>query len=305
MWIEVFKAGEHTDSSGKSHTFDNAALERIVEKYNEQIRKHPAIIAPIVKGHPLNDSPAYGWVERLARRGNKLLAKIKEIEQNFHNELKNGRYKKVSIALYPDFSLKHIGFLGAAQPAVKGLTIAKFDHYSDYSQFENAFEVNAKSELDNEIATIKTETSELEEKVHYYKSKLEFLEKENRLKEYRNYISNLMTGKKFTPAQVADAVDLLELCYRIDEEAKQSGTFSESNAFENKLKRMINFILNNDITQELEITNNLKAEKKFDFDRKYINSTRYGIHNRAEVIMTENPGISYEEAVISAFKEKY
>ncbi len=41
-------------------------------------------------------------------------------------DYQEGRYKKVSIALYPDLSLRHVGFLGAQPPAVKGLAQAAF-----------------------------------------------------------------------------------------------------------------------------------------------------------------------------------
>lgn len=305
MWIEVFKAGEHTDASGQIHTFDTASLERIAERYNEHLQRKPASIAPIVKGHPQSDSPAYGWVERLARRGDKLLAKIKEIEHNFYDELKNGRYKKVSIALYPDLLLRHIGFLGASQPAVKDLALAKFDDSADYSEFENPMEGKNYNESQDNSSSNKSKILELVEQVDCYKSKLKFFEKEKRLEEYRKYIGNHFNGRKLTPAQIADVVDLLEMSYLVDEEAKQSGTFSENNSYENKMKRFVNFVLHQDITKELELISPKHSNKRDDFSGKYLYSNRLGIHKRAEEIMSENPGISYEEAVVMAFKENY
>ena len=120
MWIEVFKTGVHTDSSGNTREWTEQDLDKIVETYNNQPseEKHEA---PVVIGHPVTDSPAYGWVEKLERRGNVLLAKLKDLSKEFVDWVKKGLYKKRSIALYENLLLKHIGFLGAVPPAVKGL----------------------------------------------------------------------------------------------------------------------------------------------------------------------------------------
>ena len=120
-WFEIFKVGKHTDSAGHTREWDLKDLEEIASSYDPV--KHEA---PIVIGHPEMDSPAYGWIETLKVEGEKLLAKPKEVYEDLKNWVKQGLYKKVSIALYPDLTLRHVGFLGGTPPAVKGLKQATF-----------------------------------------------------------------------------------------------------------------------------------------------------------------------------------
>ena len=120
-WIEVFKTGTHTDSSGNTKTWTEGDLDKIVKKYVPEEHE-----APIVIGHPEINAPAFGWVEGLKREGKLLLAKFKQVVPEFADMVKKGLFKKRSISLYPDFTLRHIGFLGAVPPAVKGLTDIKF-----------------------------------------------------------------------------------------------------------------------------------------------------------------------------------
>lgn len=120
-WIEVFRAGEQTDSSGNTRKWTSSDLEKIVENYNA--KEHEA---PVVIGHPKDNAPAFGWVEKLKMDGEVLLAKFKDLIPEFVEAVEKGLYKKRSISLYPDLKLRHIGFLGAMPPAVKGLADIQF-----------------------------------------------------------------------------------------------------------------------------------------------------------------------------------
>lgn len=118
--VEVFRAGDHTDSAGRQHTFTEADLDKVAA-YNPA--KHEA---PVVVGHPRDNAPAYGWVERVYREGGSLKADFKDIAPEFADLVKAGRFKKRSISLYPDGTLRHVGFLGAVPPALKGLKDVQF-----------------------------------------------------------------------------------------------------------------------------------------------------------------------------------
>lgn len=115
-WIEMFRAGRQTDSAGNTREWTEQDLDKIVEQYNGGDHE-----APIVVGHPDSNSPAFGWVEKLKREGKLLYAKLKDVMPEFEELVKAGTYKKRSISLYPDLTLRHIGFLGGMPPAVKGL----------------------------------------------------------------------------------------------------------------------------------------------------------------------------------------
>jgi len=133
MWKEVFKAGLHADANGNEREWTEEDLNAIVEKYNNQPpdERHDA---PVVIGHPVNNSPAYAWVEQLRKNGDTIEAKFTQIDPQFEDLIKEGRYKKVSIALYPDMMLRHVGFLGAIPPAVKGLKDANFNAETSFSE---------------------------------------------------------------------------------------------------------------------------------------------------------------------------
>jgi hypothetical protein len=153
-WIEVFKIGKHTDSSGNIRDWTLKDLEKIASSYNPQ--KHEA---PIVIGHPEMDSPAYGWIEALKVEGEKLLAKPGQLVEQLKDWVRKGFYKKVSIALYPDLTLRHIGFLGAVPPAVKGLANIRFEEKGKveiyFSDWEGGIEMSNSGTKDFDTAVQK------------------------------------------------------------------------------------------------------------------------------------------------------
>ena len=117
QWIEVFRAGDQTDSSGNTRKWTDSDLKKIVKLYSEQTDHE----APLVIGHPKDNDPAYGWVEALKTDGKMLYAQFKQVAKGMSEAVETGLLKKRSISLYPNLLLRHIGFLGAVPPAVKGL----------------------------------------------------------------------------------------------------------------------------------------------------------------------------------------
>lgn len=129
--VEIFKVGRHKPMFGDTLNFLDTDLEKIAANYDA--KRHPA---PIVIGHPQTDAPAYGWVTGLQVKEGKLVADFGDIEPEFSALVKAKRYRKVSASFWtPDapsnptpgqYALKHVGFLGAAAPAVPGLKDAEF-----------------------------------------------------------------------------------------------------------------------------------------------------------------------------------
>lgn len=131
--IEVFRPGTFTPMEGAAITYSSADLKAIADAYDAETAP-----APVVVGHPETDTPAFGWVERFDydAAAERLVAHVHEIEPTFAERVKAGRFKKVSMAFFrPDqdhnpvpgtWYPKHVGFLGAAAPAVSGLRNAKF-----------------------------------------------------------------------------------------------------------------------------------------------------------------------------------
>jgi len=145
-WVPIFRGGKQTDSQGREHNGD-VLIDHAVATFNASKHEPPACI-----GHPVDNAPAWGWVEGLKkeahRGGDLLMAKFKQIQPEFAGMVKNGLFKKRSAAFYPDGSLRHVAFLGAAPPAVKGLPDVGFTE-ADTSVFtfnELGFNENKKEE---------------------------------------------------------------------------------------------------------------------------------------------------------------
>lgn len=121
MIIEIFRIGKHKDSAGIEREYSEADLDKMASAYNPANHE-----APVVLGHPADNAPAYGWVKSLWRKGERLYAELGDLAPEFVDWVKRKLYKKRSISLYADGTLRHIGFLGAVPPAVKGLADVQF-----------------------------------------------------------------------------------------------------------------------------------------------------------------------------------
>lgn len=130
-WCEIFRAGIHIDHSGKKITVTTADIDKIISNFNE---KNPDV--PLVIGHPEMNSPAYGWVDKLKREGKTLLATFKDVSSEFAEWVNQGLYKTRSISLYEDNTLRHIGWLGAQPPAIKGLASYQFAENEEIKIFD-------------------------------------------------------------------------------------------------------------------------------------------------------------------------
>jgi len=146
-WIEIFRAGKQRDSSGEEREWSEADLDEIIKNYDPRHHEAPAVI-----GHPKEDHPAWAWTEALKREGKILFARLRDAIPEFAEMVRQGMFKKRSAAFYlqPKLSLKHIGFLGATAPAVKGLADIKFSgegvtvEFQDREEEKKAQEARAK-----------------------------------------------------------------------------------------------------------------------------------------------------------------
>ena len=133
-WIEVFQGGPQRDSSGKTHDGD-ALIDKAVSTFDAAYHEPPAVI-----GHPKTDDPAFGLVSAVkaeTRDGKKvLMARFRDVLPEFEDMVKTGRFPKRSAAFYADGRLRHVGFLGAMPPAVKGLQNIRFASGADGATFE-------------------------------------------------------------------------------------------------------------------------------------------------------------------------
>lgn len=129
--LHVFRAGTHTATDGKRYTFSEANIADMVDSYDPALSR-----APLVVGHPKLDDPAYGWAGGFVRKGGEMFATPTAVEPQFAELVNAQRFSNISLSVYlPDtpgnpkpghYYPRHIGFLGAQPPAVKGLQRPQF-----------------------------------------------------------------------------------------------------------------------------------------------------------------------------------
>ncbi|MBF0454958.1 MAG: hypothetical protein HQL72_09130 [Magnetococcales bacterium] len=136
-WVAIFRGGKQTDSSGRSHD-GSELLDKAVASFNTSEHEPPVVI-----GHPKENGPAWGWVSDLKRDGELLLAQFKDVQPAFADMVNQGLFKKRSASFYPDGRLRHVGFLGAVPPAVRGLPDVSFSEENPLT-----FDFSDKSDLE-------------------------------------------------------------------------------------------------------------------------------------------------------------
>ncbi|WP_231087452.1 hypothetical protein [[Haemophilus] ducreyi] len=150
------KLGTHTAMDGRAISFTTDMLNDIAGSYDPQLSE-----SPIVIGHPTLTAPAYGWVKQTSVEDGTLYAHVGQVDAAFAEAVNEGRYKKRSASIFlPDtpgnpkpghYYLRHIGFLGAIPPAVKGLADVNF---AQNVEGENAFADFAFDELSEKITQL-------------------------------------------------------------------------------------------------------------------------------------------------------
>lgn len=125
--------------NGQVIDFSAADVAAIAAAYDPELHE-----APHVVGHPRTDDPAFGWVRALGVNdaGRLCVTESRQVEPAFAEAVGAGRYKKRSASFYPpshannptpgQWYLKHVGWLGAMPPAVKGLAdVASYGQADD------------------------------------------------------------------------------------------------------------------------------------------------------------------------------
>lgn len=149
--LQIFKPGVHTAMSGQALAFSESDLQATVAAYDPT--KHEA---PLVVGHPQHDMPAYGWVQALSYNEGGIDATPAQVNTDFADMVAAGAFKKISASFYSPASpsnpvpgvyyLRHVGFLGAQAPAIKGMRHPEFadveEGVVEFSEWDDATNAN-------------------------------------------------------------------------------------------------------------------------------------------------------------------
>ena len=258
--IEIFKAGKRPDAHGKVVEITPADLQQAVDAYDVAYHEAPAVI-----GHPTMEAPAYAWVKGLQLDGDVLKAELDQVHPEFAEMVTDGRFKKVSASFYlansPDnpkqgsLYLRHVGFLGAMPPAVKGLRNPEFSEseqgivdfceeapeapatitppQTEPTQGEPEMSAEEKAELDR----LRAENQQLKDE--NAKAKAEKAEAElNQAKaDNADFAEGLVKAGKLAPIAKQQAVDLLNYAST----TMQGGVveFGEGESLHSKLKAFL------------------------------------------------------------------
>lgn len=248
--IEIFKPGTFVSMGGEEITFSENELIACAECYDPKLLQ-----APLVVGHPKTDDPAYGQVKNLEIENGRLVAIPEHVEPQFAELVNAKRYSRVSAAFYTpesksnpkpgNYYLRHVGFLGAAAPAVKGLKSPAFqDGESGVIVVE--FSEEKPSEPIKAFKPKKTQEGKMPTQEELAKQQAEFAEKQAELERQQaelkereqqladkeleqkkastaEFVEGLVKKAKIAPAMKDGLVDVL---MNIDD--KQSFEFAEN-----------------------------------------------------------------------------
>lgn len=239
--FEIFKVGTHKPMKGEARSFTASDLDNIVEKNSGRE-------VPLVIGHPKIDDPAYGWANGFSREGDILFAEAVEVDPEFEQLVKDGKYKNVSIYLNPDNTLRHIGFLGAVPPAVQGLKPVQFAETEEgdcFGDFDEQVEASTELAQDPEPSVSEPEPeivdatvlriSELEKQVELLLKEKEEKLAEEKKSEFAAFADLQVSEGRIKPDQREKVVSVLEFLHTndsgalafADQEPEGAKTFKE------------------------------------------------------------------------------
>ena len=221
--IEIFRAGKRPDSSGNLTEIKISQLAQAVTAYDPNLHEAPAVIR-----HPKDNAPAYAWVKGLSLEGDTLKAELAQIDPEFSEMVQAGRFKKVSASFYLEDSphnpkpgklyLRHVGFLGAMPPAVKGLRNPEFsEDEKGVVNFSIEMEDNA------EIKALRAENEQLKA--------------EERTRKNLEFAEGLVSVGRLAPIAKAKALEILNYA----EECDQAGiiNFNEGESMAQKVREFL------------------------------------------------------------------
>ena len=173
--VEIFRTGKHNND-----VYSLADLDSMVDNFSK-VSLDPTVKSTKV-GHQMGQeeldeqafteifgAPALGYIERIYRKGELLLADIKEVPETFARLVDAGAYRHISAEIYWNYKegnavydrvLKGIAFLGAEIPAITSLKAIEalyqrddFGSLSAYDDNENEYrlydyEAQAEAEKD-------------------------------------------------------------------------------------------------------------------------------------------------------------
>jgi len=176
--------------------------------------------APVVIGHPLTDDPAWGWVLATSADEFGLWLEV-DLLPEMAELIRERRYAAVSVALWtPDapgnpapgvWSLRHLGFLGARPPAVKGLQAVRLNADAE----QGVLSITCEERSMNQTTPNQTQLSERDAALTAREAALNRRETELRLAGFRAEVEQHVAAGRVTAAEVGSLAQIMERLHSV------------------------------------------------------------------------------------------
>ncbi|MFH0733236.1 MAG: hypothetical protein V1773_01020 [bacterium] len=249
-WIPFFRTGPQTDSLGREKLWTNEEIDLTINNYNSLGEEEKR---PIVIGHPKENIPIVGYINKIKRINDTLYAMPGLVANSFKKLVNDGQFPERSISFNMDGTVNHFGFLPKGiNGAVKNL-----GNYS-FSKEENL--CSSYSFIDEEMDLLE-ETEEINEN--------DILRIEAELEVINNQIEKLtgnknagQTEKSLIYNKIEKMNDKIENSSFMEKLSSSVNLGNISPALKNKLMELYNFIK----PANPEFTENNKGKIEFMFE---------------------------------------
>lgn len=307
MRIHILRPGTYTDVKGTTVSFAAADLAATAAAYDPAVHE-----APLVVGHPSLTAPAYGWTKTVEAAPDGLWVEADQVNPEFAQLVRDGAFKKVSASFFGPTAagnpkpgtwyLRHVGFLGAAAPAVAGLAPVQFA--SPPAEVVTV-EFAAASIAHTQEVTVTTKTAEqLQQELEQLRAQnIAFAAqaKAHQLAADKSFVDGLVQGAKL-PAGLADQVVAFMGCL----EGVQTVEFAAAGGQtvkatpRDRFKEILASLPKLVSTAVLPADAADPAGSAVSFASPpgwQVDPERLALHNRAVAFQAAHPGTSYDAAL--------
>lgn len=321
--VEIFRVG--TWSGSRKVEVTSGMLDQIVSNFSDLNSKVSGFGVPIKLGHNNKvGEPAYGWAQNVYRQGDVALADFDDVPPELVDRIGKRQYNSVSIELYPVLAyegrtynnvLSGVALLGAEWPAVKGLkplseaeslfsddvgeklvlnqeidVTLKFTQ-EDADALVLAAETRVKAEMQSKVDAAEAAKATAETEAATAKAALSALKTEDQTRAFGDLIDGAIREGKLLPkskdAYLAMAATFAGKADKIKVGDKEVTPVEMFKSILDGLPKVVSF----------------REEGRSEAERPGAEGDKASdrVHVAATVKQTENPKLSYEQAVAAVF----
>lgn len=301
VWIHSLAPGVWPGANG-TVSISAEDIQRIADTYNPALHEAPTVI-----GHPSTDDPAYGWVRAAKAKADGLWLHA-DLLPEFAEMVRRKLYKKVSVSLYPPqhpanpvpggYSLKHLGFLGAQPPAVKGLEALALQETEnaitlEFSEKESLMDEEELAQKQEAVELAEANLAEKQKEIELAEADLATRKKALRTQELTAKLDVHVAAGRVLPAQKQLMLSLYEQCDGQTIELAEGQSEQLLDAFDKFLGALPAQVELNEVAtpEEIPVTN-FAAPEGYS-----VSAEGLALDAKVQAWLKQNPGKLYTEAL--------